>query len=742
MWECAGCHMPNDKDNTSCVYCDGPKIVAPKIKEPKKKEIKKENNENENQLNNYEVNKCMEILVKKLDTEMKLIKRDNGNYKQLLNQLINKHLNNIKNISEKKNIIKKYYTEKEKDEIKLKEINSILDLIKDNNIKIEDINKLSEYGIDLYLDNVKYNEKLINLEKINNLGKVIFYQQKLDNSVPVQQLIDTPAIFRNKNILAENNILSEMSIGEIRYYLSIISAVNESFNIIAPLLRHPEMTQLSKQKSGKSESTSLSLFITRFRDIISPKIKNSLLQNIISLTEYSEDLIQLPSFNVERLSDEKNNNGNQGNNEQILRKYVIKTRKQGGLVFKKFDQIEEPTFKNLTEFNQVYEQYLQVEPACFRVKSVDKIRVAFEIKYMNELVQGLSGPYRQFFSDIVNELETSDKINLLIPTQNNVNKKGEYKDKYTINPKSEELSQFEFLGFLMGICIRTGVYLPINLCSLVWKKIIGEKINLNDIKNFDEGLYKMIEILSLKDEEITKDLITKSFGESISSISLSDGTQKKLNKIYTDADLASSSKIRNKLILEIKTLRLNESDSQIISIIKGINKIIPLSVLQYYTWEEIERLVCGKKIIDIELLEKNTVISPELEQKDYLVKWVWEILKEFNEEERLQFVKFCYAQERLPYTQEEYDQKQIQFSIKFNQQFKKNGLPRADTCFFFLILPDYTSKEIMKKMITIAIKMDNVGMNGDKDNNENRRRLERRLGNFSSAFEDDDYGDE
>ena len=142
----------------------------------------------------------------------------------------------------------------------------------------------------------------------------------------------------------------------------------------------------------------------------------------------------------------------------------------------------------------------------------------------------------------------------------------------------------------------------------------------------------MIEILSLKDEEITKDLITKSFGESISSISLSDGTQKKLNKIYTDADLASSSKIRNKLILEIKTLRLNESDSQIISIIKGINKIIPLSVLQYFTWEEIERLVCGKKIIDIELLEKNTVISPELEQKDYLVKWVWEILKEMQKD--------------------------------------------------------------------------------------------------------------
>ena len=164
--------------------------------------------------------------------------------------------------------------------------------------------------------------------------------------------------------------------------------------------------------------------------------------------------------------------------------------------------------------------------------------------------------------------------------------------------------------------------------------------------------------------------------------------------------------------------------------------------MQYFTWEEIERLICGKKIIDIDLLEKNTIITAELENKNYLVKWLWEILKEFNEEERLQFVKFCYAQERLPYTQEEYIQKHIEFTIKFNAQFKKNGLPRADTCFFFLILPDYTSKEIMKKMINIAIKMDNVGMNGDKDINENRRRLERRSSNYDPGFDDEYYDDE
>ena len=737
MWECASCHELNDKDNQSCVFCDAPKVVAP----PKiniKKKLQKE--ENISGIDNNKVDECLNILIQKMGSEASIVTD-----KKIINKIMGMHFMKLKNLEEKRRDIENYYKNVKKDEDKLKKINSILDIIKSSKqISIDDINKLYSYGIDIYLDIYSYEKDTVSLEKINNLGKIIFSLQKLPNSLTISNLIQTPNIFRTKEILKNILLLNNMTIGEIRYYLYIIKEINDSFSISVPLLRPPEIKKLSKQKDDKKEEySSLSTLTTQFRYVIQPKIKNNILQNIISLTEYDEDLIQIPSFNVERLSEDKNNNSNKNNGEQIFKKFIIKTsRKQGGeLIFQKMNEPPEINYKNMTEFNQVYEQSLQVDPACFRVKRFDLVHVAFKIKYLNELVQGLSGPYRQFFSDIVNELENSDKINLLYPTQNNINKKGEYKDKYTINPKSEEFSQFEFLGILMGLCIRTGVYLPVNLCSLVWKKIIGEKINKNDVFMFDEGLDKMGQILFKKDGEINKELLTNSFGENISSVSLSDGTQKNLSKNYTIDELFSSNKTRLSLFQEINNLRLNESNNQITSIINGINKIIPMSVLQYFTWEEMERLVCGKKVVDIELLEKNTVISPELEKKNYLVKWVWEIVKEFSEEERVQFVKFCYAQERLPYTQEEYDQKQIQFSIKFNANDKKNGLPRADTCFFFLILPDYSSKEIMKKMISIAIKMDNVGMNGD-NLNENRRGNERRFIGGLSRFDDDNYYDE
>jgi other hect domain ubiquitin protein ligase E3 len=40
-------------------------------------------------------------------------------------------------------------------------------------------------------------------------------------------------------------------------------------------------------------------------------------------------------------------------------------------------------------------------------------------------------------------------------------------------------------------------------------------------------------------------------------------------------------------------------------------------------------------------------------------------------------------------------------------------LPKADTCFFNFELPNYSSKEAMKKRILFAISFDNVSLNAE-----------------------------
>lgn len=42
------------------------------------------------------------------------------------------------------------------------------------------------------------------------------------------------------------------------------------------------------------------------------------------------------------------------------------------------------------------------------------------------------------------------------------------------------------------------------------------------------------------------------------------------------------------------------------------------------------------------------------------------------------------------------------------------ALPKADTCFFNIELPAYSSKEILKERLLLAINLDSVSINGDR----------------------------
>lgn len=65
------------------------------------------------------------------------------------------------------------------------------------------------------------------------------------------------------------------------------------------------------------------------------------------------------------------------------------------------------------------------------------------------------------------------------------------KDNFALNPvavSSQELNHYHFLGVLMGVCIRTNANLNINLPTMVWKQLVGQRLNFDDIEEFDAGI--------------------------------------------------------------------------------------------------------------------------------------------------------------------------------------------------------------------------------------------------------------
>lgn len=91
---------------------------------------------------------------------------------------------------------------------------------------------------------------------------------------------------------------------------------------------------------------------------------------------------------------------------------------------------------------------------------------------------GETGPYRQFFADISRELQgKQQQMGLFMETPNNSSRYGDELDKYMINPgagSTYQLQLFEYLGILMGCCVRTGVHLTLDLPQMFWKQLVGQ----------------------------------------------------------------------------------------------------------------------------------------------------------------------------------------------------------------------------------------------------------------------------
>jgi len=57
----------------------------------------------------------------------------------------------------------------------------------------------------------------------------------------------------------------------------------------------------------------------------------------------------------------------------------------------------------------------------------------------------------------------------------------------------------------------------------------------------------------------------------------------------------------------VEKIRLDESKKQAEAIRKGLSLVVPEGLLNLLTWRELETLVCGKPILDVDLLRTNTV---------------------------------------------------------------------------------------------------------------------------------------
>lgn len=434
-----------------------------------------------------------------------------------------------------------------------------------------------------------------------------------------------------------------------------------------------------------------------------------------------------------------------------------------------------------------------------RAHSVEKLRMsythpmddgqsrAFKVKFEGEGVDDYGGPYREVFQKICEELQAPDKsstrghtdadttsdkqlfscfVPLLLQTRNWTCSDGECEERYkfTFNPSSSSplhLDLFTFLGQFVGLAIRSKITLDLPLPSVIWKMVLREPLNVDDIASFDASAASFVihlgslyaRYIERCDRTAPSGIAEKRYSTPIrrpltpSQLKSESSPEWNIgigNEFNAD-DQYAPSPVQDEIeaLIQDLTWTIVRSDGKIVELIEGgsdrpvtIDNLgeylslhvqarllecapaaesfrngflsaIPENSLTLLCWRDLQQIVCGADIIDVSRLKANAEYDDDVSPEDDHIVAFWDVLEnQFSEEEKVLFLRFVWARPSLPPKGTEFSQKlKIQSAVGEESDLKPDQyLPKAHTCFFSINLPRYSSKDILADRLRYAIR--------------------------------------
>ena len=310
-----------------------------------------------------------------------------------------------------------------------------------------------------------------------------------------------------------------------------------------------------------------------------------------------------------------------------------------------------------------------------------------KVKFVNEQGVDEGGVKKEFFLLLVRQLFDANYGMF------NYNEKTRlfWFNMYSFEPKIK----FELIGIILGLALFNNVILDIKFPLVIYKKLLDIKPELIDMKECDPELYNNLNYLKTTKEQNLKELLyinftatNDKFGEKV-VIPLKENGE----NIFID----NSNK--DEYVELFLDWYFNKSIEDFFSYFKkGFFRVCDKQLAPILRPEELELIICGTQLLDFYELQKSTKYEDGYKKNSITIKYFWEVLFEFTEEEKKKFLFFVTGCDRAPIN----GLGSLIITIsRWGPDSDK--LPTAHTCFNHLLIPDYQNKNKLKKNLTIAI---------------------------------------
>lgn len=341
--------------------------------------------------------------------------------------------------------------------------------------------------------------------------------------------------------------------------------------------------------------------------------------------------------------------------------------------FEKIRLEDEFIYISVNRDNIIFDTFYRFEDMNIKRKRVN-------ITYEEENGCDDGGLFRDWVSTISKEIIDTGAI---IPTPD-----GEY---YMINENYDDIDIFKLIGQVLGVSFNNRQSSDMKLMSAIWKFIFDEKLDINDMREYDNDIYNSLKNIMQNDVSDMYLTFVDSNGDELCY----DGCNKDVTNNNKDEyiDLL----IQKKLI----------GDHDKINAIKeGFESAVYISDVIYFGWEDIRDFINGQDCVDVDDWRENCIYSSDDEGE---VDFFFDVISDFDDEKLKKLLKFITGTSVVPVEGFKYfDKLGGKIRIKFTDS-SIQSFPISHTCYNQIELPRYESYLMLKEKLLSAIEVEDFG---------------------------------
>jgi hypothetical protein len=219
---------------------------------------------------------------------------------------------------------------------------------------------------------------------------------------------------------------------------------------------------------------------------------------------------------------------------------------------------------------------------------------------------------------------------------------------------------------------------------MFYAKLIGAKISLEDIKPYEPAIYRSMK--SILDAGSVDEFPVPDIDVGSETHVLTMENREEVVSLYINA-------------MEVESAALRASRF-------GFLSIVPREILTGLTGTHMRDILMGTRTIDLNELKSAFDYDYDLAGDRNVAALFWQAVQEFDQADLQLLVRFISGMEYLPIGGIAALPKR--FQMKFADAAR---LPQARTCFYWIVVPRYSTKEIMKeRILRVARETAGVGM--------------------------------